>query len=126
MPQAFRWNGVRDGVRPTASHGPLAVLAFGVLFCRGRHLNYPADARFAALQRQQHANQKLEIAYIGYTAIIGEEASPGVATLALLWLVRRDLEPATEGEGQIGKMCPEQKKRWISPIPMNRARAAAF
>src|SRR6516225_3365112 len=46
-------------------HGPLAVLAFGVLFCRGRHLNYPADARFAALQRQQHANQKLEIDAVG-------------------------------------------------------------
>src|SRR5499427_1925602 len=48
-------------------HGPLAVLAFGVLFCRGRHLNYPADARFAALQRQQHANQKLEIDAVGLT-----------------------------------------------------------
>src|SRR5215470_947031 len=46
-------------------HGLLAVLAFGVLFCRGRHLNYPADARFAALQRQQHANQKLEIDAVG-------------------------------------------------------------
>src|SRR5215471_6879937 len=48
-------------------HGPLAVLAFGVLFCRGRHLNHPADARFAALQRQQHANQKLEIDAVGLT-----------------------------------------------------------
>jgi hypothetical protein len=48
-------------------HGPLAVLPFGVLFCRGRHLNYPADARFAALQRQQHANQKLEIDAVGFT-----------------------------------------------------------
>src|SRR5215472_8225400 len=43
-------------------HGPLAVLAFGVLFCRGRH---PADARLAALQRQQHADQKLEIDTVG-------------------------------------------------------------
>src|SRR5262249_18836521 len=46
-------------------HGPLAVLAFGVLFCRGRHLNHPADARLAALQRQQHADQKLEIDTVG-------------------------------------------------------------
>src|SRR6516165_7574984 len=43
-------------------------LAFGVPFCRGRHLNYSADARFAALQRQQHANQKLEINAVGLGA----------------------------------------------------------
>ena len=32
------------------------------------------------------------LGYIGYTAIVGEEASPGVAKLVQLWIARRRLE----------------------------------
>ena len=52
---------------------------------------YYANYNFAYII-MRHFNIFRRLGYIGYTAIVGEEASPGVATLALLWLVRRDLK----------------------------------
>ena len=37
-------------------------------------------------------NMLRRLGYIGYTATVGEKASPGVAGLVLLWLVRGDLK----------------------------------
>jgi hypothetical protein len=53
---------------------------------------YYADYNFA-YSIMRHFNMLRRLGYIGYTAaIVGEEASPGVAGLVLLWLVRRDLK----------------------------------
>ena len=52
---------------------------------------YDANYNFSYII-MRHFNIFRRLGYIGYTAIVGEVASPGVAMLALLWLVRRDLK----------------------------------
>jgi len=52
---------------------------------------YYANYNFAYII-MRHFNLLRRLGYIGYTATVGEEASPGVAGLVLLWLVRRDLK----------------------------------
>jgi len=52
---------------------------------------YYANYNFAYII-MRHSNMLRRLGYIGYTAIVGEEASPGVARLVLLSLVRRDLK----------------------------------
>jgi glycosyltransferase involved in cell wall biosynthesis len=52
---------------------------------------YDANYNFSYII-MRHFNIFRRLGYIGYTAIVGEEASPGVATLALLLLARRDLK----------------------------------
>ena len=52
---------------------------------------YYANYNFAYII-MRHFNLLRRLGYIGYTATVGEEASPGVAGLVLLWLVRGDLK----------------------------------
>ena len=52
---------------------------------------YYANYNFAYII-MRHFNMLRRLGYIGYTATVGEKASPGVAGLVLLWLVRRDLK----------------------------------
>jgi glycosyltransferase involved in cell wall biosynthesis len=51
---------------------------------------YCANYNFAYII-MRHSNILRRLGYIGYTAIVGEETSPGVARLALLWLECRGL-----------------------------------
>jgi glycosyltransferase involved in cell wall biosynthesis len=52
---------------------------------------YCANYNFAYII-MWHFNMFRRLGYIGYTAIVGEEASPGVAKLVQLWIARRRLE----------------------------------
>jgi hypothetical protein len=52
---------------------------------------YYANYNFAYII-MRHFTTLRRLGYIGYTAILGEEASPGVARLALLGLMRRGLK----------------------------------
>jgi GT2 family glycosyltransferase len=51
---------------------------------------YCANYNFAYII-MWHFNILRKLGYIGYTAIVGEEASPGVAKLVQLWIARRGL-----------------------------------
>ena len=52
---------------------------------------YYANYNFAYIF-MRHFNMLRRFGYIGYTAILGEEASPGVARLVLLWFLGRGLK----------------------------------
>jgi hypothetical protein len=52
---------------------------------------YYANYNFAYII-MRHFNMLRRLGYIGYTAAVGEETSPGVARLVPLWPMRRNLE----------------------------------
>jgi hypothetical protein len=52
---------------------------------------YYANYNFAYII-MRHFRMLRRWGYIGYTAAVGEEASPGVAKLVHLWLLHRGLE----------------------------------
>jgi GT2 family glycosyltransferase len=52
---------------------------------------YYANYNFAYIM-MLHFNTIRRLSYISYTAIVGQEASPGVAKLLQLWLMRRNIE----------------------------------
>ena len=52
---------------------------------------YYANYNFAYVI-MRHCNMLRRLGYIAYTAIVGEQASPGVAKLVQLWIARQGLE----------------------------------